>query len=345
MATFQIADGIVPEIFAPYVQQETKEKSNLIKSGAIVESQVMSADLAGGASVLNTPSFTALDTVDENVSTDEDSGVNDATPQKTSTGLETYPKLNRNQVWSSTDLAAQLIGADPMQSIANQLSTYWAIRMQKAFIATMQGVFADNAAAPVGTEHTQDDMTNDLSALNGAAFSDGVTNFGAEAFLDAAITMGDSSEDLTLVMVHSTVLNTMRKKNLIVDIPDARGEVNIPTYQGKIVIQDDAMPRNGGVFESWLFGRGAVQYGSAIPANAIETDRKPSAGNGGGLDTLHSRVIWGLAPKGCAYVGTPSQGGPSNAATSNNLANADSWRRVYTQRKQIPMARLITREF
>ena len=32
------------------------------------------------------------------------------------------------------------------------------------------------------------------------------------------------------------------------------------------------------------------------------------------------------------------------AAVANNLANAGSWRRVFTERKQIKIARLITRE-
>ena len=73
--------------------------------------------------------------------------------------------------------------------------------------------------------------------------------------------------------------------------------------------------------------------------------RAPSAGNGSGQDTLFNRVEWCMAPVGYAYVGTAASGGPSNAATTNNLAAATSWRRVFPERKQISIARLVTREF
>ena len=52
-----------------------------------------------------------------------------------------------------------------------------------------------------------------------------------------------------------------------------------------------------------------------------------------------------MHPTGNAYVGTPPAGGPSNAATTNNLAAAASWARVFSERKLIKIARLITREF
>ena len=76
----------------------------------------------------------------------------------------------------------------------------------------------------------------------------------------------------------------------------------------------------------------------------MAVERKEAAGLGGGQDILYDRVEWCLHPVGHAYIGTPPVGGPSNATTANNLANAGSWRRVFTERKQIKIARLITRE-
>ena len=70
----------------------------------------------------------------------------------------------------------------------------------------------------------------------------------------------------------------------------------------------------------------------------------PGAGNGNGQDVLYNRNIWCIHPVGHAYVGTAPNGGPSNAATANNLAAAGSWNRVFSERKQIKFARLITRE-
>ena len=338
----RIADVVVPEIFSPYVQQMTQEKSRLIRSGAITLDAQLNSALAGGGLTFNEPSFKDLDNDAENVSTDDPS--TNSTPNKIGTATEIQVRLSRNNSWSSMDLSGDLAGADPMQAIANRVSDYWTRRQQAAFVATLNGVFADNAAAPTGTEHVQNDMTHDVS---GASFVDGVTNFSAEAFIDATATMGDSMEDLTMVMVHSIVYARMLKNNLIDFVSDSvnGNAVRIPTFLGREVIVDDGVPRSSGVFNTWLFGRGAVRGGMGSPKVPTEVDRKPAAGNGGGQDILFNRTEWIIHPVGHAYAGTPPNGGPSNASTTNNLANADSWKRVFSERKQIRIARLITREF
>jgi hypothetical protein len=335
----KITDVVVPEIFTPYVQQLTEEKSRIIQSGVAQRSEFVDNLLAGGGLTFNVPSFQDLDNDAENVSTDDDGS--DSTPNKIGTGTEIAVRLSRNNSWSSMNLAATLAGADPMEAIASRVSDYWVRRLQAAFVATIKGVFADNAAAPSGTEHVQNDMTNDVS---GASFSDGVTNFTSEAFIDTAVTMGDSMESLGMLMVHSIVYARMQKNNLIDFIPDARGETEIPTFLGRMVIVDDGMPFNSGVYESWLFGAGAVQLGIGAPDVPTELDRKPASGDGGGQDVLHNRVEWAIHPVGNAYVGTAPNGGPGNGTGSHQLAAAASWARVYNERKQIKIARLITRE-
>ena len=337
--TTVVSDVVVPEIFSPYVQQRTEQKSRLVQSGAVVVDAALSANLAGGGLTFNSPSFQDLDDDADNVSSDSGGA---SSPNKIGTSQEIAVRLSRNNSWASADLAAALAGADPATAIANRVSDYWVRRLQAAFVATMTGLFADNAAAPAGTEHVQNDMTHDVS---GAAYIAGVTDFNAEAFIDATLTMGDSMDSLGLIFVHSIVYGRMQKNNLIDFIPDARGETRIPTFLGREVVVDDGVSFSGGVFESWLFGAGAVRLGTGAPKVPTETIRVPSAGNGGGTETLHNRTEWCIHPAGNAYVGTAPIGGPSNAATANNLGAAASWQRVFPERKQIKIARLITREF
>ena len=343
----QISDIVVPELFNPYIQQLTEEKSRIVASGAVVRSSILDGDLAGGGLTFNAPSFKDLDNDEDNISSDvaDDDftgGAANSTPKKTGTATETVVRLSRNQSWSAADLTDALGGVDPMDSIAQRVSSYWARRLQAAFIASIGGIFADNDAAPGGTEHVQGDLTNDVS---GASYSAGVTDFSAPAFIDAAVTMGDSMGDLSLICVHSIVYARMQKNNLIDFIPDARGETQIPTFLGRIVVVDDGVPAAAGVYHSWLFGVGAALLGMGMPKVPTEAGRKPDAGNGGGQDVLYNRTEWAIHPVGHRYIGTAANGGPSNAATANNLANAGSWQRVYSERKQIKIARLITREF
>ena len=348
MAVTKIADVVVPQIFTPYKQQITEQKSALIQSGVVVRDPALDTMLAGGGLTFNTPSWKDLDNDEENTSSDDDG--TSSVPKKIGTATEISVRLSRNQSWSAMDLASALAGAKPMEAIANRVGYYWTRRLQANFIATMQGVFADNAAAPTAGEHVQNDLTNNIS---GAAYSAGVTDFSAEAFIDTTVTLGDSAETVTAVMMHSIVYARAKKNNLIDFIPDADGKTEIPVFLGRRVIVDDSMPNpagvgaaqtSAGIYHTWLLGTGAIRYGVGSPDVPTETKRDPDKGNGGGMETLYDRVEWVLHPVGHAYAGTPPNGGPTVAATANNLAHAASWRRVFTERKQIKIARLITRE-
>lgn len=335
----RLADVIVPQIFSPYVQTFTEEKSRLVQSGVLASDPALSALLAGGGLTFNQPSFRDVENDPENVSSDDPAVL--SAPNKIRTLTEIQVRMSRNNSWSSMDLTAELAGADPMNAIGNRVGAYWVRRLQSAFVATMTGVFAQNAlAAPVNA--TQNDLTHNAS---GSAFAAGATDFSAERFIDATLTMGDSMEDLGTVFMHSIVYGKAQKNNLIDFVPDSEGKIRIPTFLGREVVVDDGLPFAGGVFQTWLFGAGALRLGVGTPKVPTETDRVAAAGNGGGQDILHNRVEWAIHPVGHAYVGTSPPGGPSNAATANNLAAAASWNRVFPERKQVKMARLLTREF
>jgi hypothetical protein len=346
----RISDLIVPSVFTPYTQTLTAEKSRIIQSGLAVMSDKLAELLGGGGLTFNVPSFNDLDNDAERISTDTsavfsaaDASIpagqaRDPNPNKITSKKEIAVRLNRNNSWSTTDLGAIVAGADPMNAIADRVASYWVRRLQLAFVSTWKGVIADNAANDSG------DYAVDISS---SSFVDGVTNFSAEAMLDAAQTMGDSQDDLSVIVVHSVVYSRMLKNNLIDFVSDSvnGNAVRIATFLGREVIVDDGMPRTGSVYDTWLFARGATQMAMVAPPHATETERKPGAGNGGGQDVLYSRVQWCLHPVGHAWVGTADEGGPANTGTSNSdLDEAASWDRRYPERKQIKFARLVTRE-
>lgn len=339
-----IADIVVPEIFTPYALKETEEKSRLIRSGAVVSDGDMADKINGGGLTFNMPTYDDLDNdaervADESIRNTFTGGVVDPAPNKIGTFTEVAVRLERNNSWTATKLAKLLSGDDPAAAIQSRVADYWVRRQQACFVSVVNGVFADNAAAPAGSEHVQNDMTNDIS---GASYSAGVTDFSAEAFIDTTLTMGDSMEDLSMIMVHSVVYARMLKNNLIDFIPDSvNGQaVSVPTFLGREVIVDDGLPASGGVYESWVFGAGAIIFAQGSPDKPTEVDNQPGAGNGAGQEILYNRVRWGFHPKGHAYAGATPSGGPSNAV----LSAAASWTRVFPERKQIKIARLISRE-
>ncbi len=157
------------------------------------------------------------------------------------------------------------------------------------------------------------------------------------------------------MFMHSIVYSKAQKNNLIDFIPDAEGHINIPVFLGRRVIVDDGMPNpagdtaNGantgggsGLYHTWLVGPASFRLGVGTPVVPTEVFRYPSRGNGAGQDVLFNRVEWTIHPVGHAWVGSSPayEGGPTNA----QLSAQGSFVRVFPERKQIKLARLITRE-
>lgn len=341
MALTQIADVVVPEVFTGYVQLLTAQRSAFVQSGVIETSPMLDALLAGGGRTFNLPHFKDLDDTEANVSADQaadvqSGGANDATPIKTTTGQEIAQRHNRNQSWSSADLAAALAGADPMESIASRVADYWVRQQQRYLISSLQGVFADNIANDTG------DMVNSI-VIGGPGTVTDAHLFSADAFIDTAQTSGDFAEDLVAVAVHSVVFSRMQKLNLIDFIPDSEGRIQIPFYLGRRVIVDDGLPvvdDGNGHFEysSYLFGTGSVAAGVGSPRVPTEVHREPLAGQGGGQEVLTSRVEWILHPRGTAWLGA-SQAGESPTIAEMQLAA--NWDRRF-ERKLLRIAELRT---
>lgn len=363
MAVVRVSDLVIPARFSSYLQQRTEEKSNLIRSGLLVRDPFLDNFLAGAGLTINVPSFKDLSGTPR-VSNDDPTlripadgtGTPPNTHKSIGTAQEIAVRLSRNDSWSDMDLAGALAGADPMAAIMGLTSSYWARALQKAFVATVQGIFADNAAAPTGgDQHTQNDLTVDIS---GGGYVAGVTDFNLEGLISAVTTLGDSAEDIVAVMMHSIVLSRAKKNSLVDSIPDVSNPLaaNIEVIANKYrVIVDDGLPNPAGsganqtaagIYHTWFLGAGAFRLGMGSPSNPVEVERKPEAGNGGGQSILWQRVEWCIHPVGHAWIGTAPVGGPADgdASTANTLAHADSWRRVFPERKQIKIARLITRE-
>ncbi len=337
----RLSDVVVPAVFTPMVRRLAIEQSTFISSGAAVQDASLDAFLAGAGLTVNMPRGNQLDSSDvENVSSDDPTVF--STPNKFNEATEIAVRLSRNNSWSEMDLVSALLGRDPMESIATLVAQYWAQRRERAFIAQIAGIFANNATA-TDAYHTQDDMTRNVS---GSSYTAGVTNFGGNAYIDAQLTMGDALGSLTLMLMHPMVFGNARKANQISFIQPSEVSARIPVYQDEArIIISDKMPASGGVFETWLVGAGAFVYGSGSPKVPTEVLRIPGAGNGGGQEIMWDRVEWAQHASGTAYIGTPPNGGPANTTATNMLAAPSSWRRVATDRRYTKLARIISREY
>lgn len=309
MTETRLSDMIVPTKFNGYVQTLTTEKSRLFQSGIITDlTSTIDAQIEG--KTVNMPFFNDLDTNDEEVVLDDTA---DLAVGKMTTGQDVAVKLLRGKAFGTTDLAADLSGADPISAIADRFASWWDVRFQKALLATLKGAMgAASMAANV----------NDISAATG-----GAANFDADSFIDSAFLLGDEAGGLSAVAVHSLTLKAMVKADLIDYIPDSQGKLTIPTYMGKLVIEDDGMPVTGTgadkVFTTYIFGQGAIAYGEKSPRVAVEVERRALVGMG--QEYIVNRRQWVMHPRGVKWKGTPVGPTPSNT----ELATSSNWERVY----------------
>lgn len=310
MTETRLADMIVPTKFNKYVQVLSVQKSRLFQSGLITDlSSTIDAEIEG--KTVNMPFFNDLDSSDAEQVLDDTA---DLTVGKMTTGQDVAVKLLRGKAFGTSDLAADLSGADPIEAIANRFADWWNKRQQTALLSTLAG--AMGAANMTGN-------VSDISVLTG-----GAEYFDADSFIDAAFLLGDEQGGLNAVGVHSLTLKAMVKADLIDFVPDSEGKLTIPTYLGKTVIVDDSMPVSGAganrVFTTYIFGPGAIAYGEKSPKVPVEVERQ--ALKGMGQEYIVNRRQWVMHPRGIKWLGG-TQAGPTPA--NAELSNADNWTRVY----------------
>ena len=341
MATTQISDVYVPEVYASYSAVDSPEKTAFFQAGVAVRNPSLSAMFSDGGNLGELPFWKDLDAdVEPTGGTDDSTDV--LVPEKVTTGTQTARMNALNHGFQSADLAAELAGNDPMQHVRNRFGTFWMRQWQRRTIATLEGVVADNIANDAA------DMVNSISGATNADVAAG-TLFSREAFTTAAFTSGDNFNDYTAIAVHSVVYKRMVDNDDIEFVRDSAGNLTIPSFMGRTVIVDDGLPFTAAAgtgagdaaatYTSFLFASGLIGYDERSPKMPVELEREALQGNGSGIETLVERKSWVIHPFGTAYSNASQAN--DNYATLADLRKAANWDRV-VERKNVPFAALIT---
>lgn len=306
MPATRLADVIVPDIWNRYVIERTAELSAVFQSG-LVQAVPELAQLAGeGGNVINMPFWSDLSGADEVVSaTGAALTVNNISSKQDKSVI-----FARGKAWGVNELAAHLSGDDPAGAIGDLVAGYWGRRLQAVVISTLKGLYA--AAGALAGTHLHD--------ISGSA----TPVISADAVLDAQQLLGDAKGRLTAIAMHSAVENKLAKLNLIDYVEPAAGSPRVPTYQNKPVVVDDGLPVAAGVYDTFLFGPGAIGYAevSNSKLTMTETDRDTLAGE----DILINRRHFIMHPRGVKWnAADPTGGGPTNAT----LEAAATWAKVW----------------
>ena len=285
MPVTKLSDVIVPDVWVPYVQQQTTKKSMLVQSGIITSGEELDKLVAQGGKIINMPFFNDL-TGDDEVMPNQGTNIS---VDSITTGQDKAVLLIRAKAWGSHELAGALAGADPMKAIADRYVAWWLRNEQKVLINVLTGVFGTALA----------DHVNDVSSGTGSAavISGGVV-------LDTKQALGDAAEALTALVMHSAVKTELQKQGLIEYERTPEGALSYPNYLGYRIIVDDNMPVSGEgegrVFTTYMVGMGAIARGEGVPTSLtpVETDRNSL----GSEDYLITRRAFVLHPMGVACL-------------------------------------------
>lgn len=298
--------------FANYVVNRTAELSAIFQSGIITRDSQFDKLASEPAQVHNMPFFNDLTGDSEDVIEGQD-----LTAAKITSNQDTSTTIRRAKMWSSTDLAAQLAGTDPMKAIGDLAASFWARDHQKELLNILDGVFASTSM----TDHILD-----ISGKTGKA-----ANFSGEAFIDAMQLMGDARNALTAVVMHSATKSYLDKLNLIQTIRQSDA-VSFDTYMGRRVIVDDGCPVDTDKYTTYLFGEGAIAFGVGSPVGMEQTEVDRDKRKGSGVDFLIMRKAFIMHPRGVAWQNKTRA--HAESVSRAELKDAGNWKRVY-EPKQI----------
>ncbi len=323
MSEVRLADLYEPKPFNRTVDEAAIELNAFLRSGILAPYDQLSTMAATGGFIGEMPFFKPLDVSAEPDYTSDDPAAT-STPDKITTDTQKYRLAKLHKSWSTMDFARELglNNMDPLGAITSKVGKFWATMEERRLIAASIGVLNDNVDSDSGDMVV--DIYDDIATpLEGNIIS-------ATSVLDTRQTAGDHQMMFTAIAMHSVTFNTLNKQNLIDYIPNARGEIDFPSYLGMTIVVDDSLAPTAGTnspaYISIMFSPGAFGYGVGRMEVPSEMDRVAAAGNGGGQDIIHTRRNPLIHPAGFQFTSTTVASGTT--ATLAELELSANWTRV-----------------
>ena len=329
MATLR-SDIIIPEVFTPYVIEQTTQRDAFLASGVVQPMAELNA--TEGGDFINVPFWKANLSGDFEVLSDSSS----LTPGKITADKQVGVILHRGRAFEARDLAALAAGADPMAAIGAKIADYVANQRQKDLLSCLGGVF--------GTLGTTSSSAAFFGLTIDGESGDTPTTLSPRHVAEARSLLGDQGDKLAAVAMHSKVYYDLVERKAIdyVTAVEARqtalgtaqdafagsiagayaGNNSVPTYMGlRVLVSDDVQTSGSGAsteYATYFFTQGAVASGEQM-AMQTETDRDILAKS----DAMSIDLHYVYHPVGAKWAVTTAN--PTRA----QLETVGNWSKVY----------------
>lgn len=325
MATLR-SDIIIPEVFTPYVIEQTTQRDAFLASGVVQPMAELNA-AEGGGDFINVPFYKANLSGDFEVLSDSSS----LTPGKITADKQVGVVLHRGRAFESRDLAALAAGSDPMAAIGAKIADYIANQRQKDLLSCLAGVF--------GTVHTTSSSAAFFPLTIDGESGDTPTALSPRHVAEAKALLGDQGEKLTAICMHSKVYYDLVERRAVDfvlatdisgggatasggSIAGAFGSPTVPTFMGlRVIISDDVNTNGTGAsteYATYFFTEGAIGSGEQLGLQT-ETDRDILAKS----DAMSIDLHYVYHPIGAKWAVTDAN--PTRA----QLQTVGNWSKVY----------------
>lgn len=265
---FSLADAIIPQLFAPYVQNLTTKTSRFVQSGILTPDPQLTSQLLQPGDFIELPFINDLDGDAEPWVDTQDISVTGLT-----TGKQRAFKFRMDKAFGSTDISELVSGAPAQQMIAQRFAAFWNRTDQKLLLNILAGIFANTDI------HTA------------KAFDDTKT-FGPKGFLAAIGRLGDlQDQTFNKIAVNSATYSEMKAQQMIDTVQPNQAVTPFGNYNGmEIVVDDDIPVADDGTATSYIFGNGSTGYSVATPTNGVEVEREARK-QGGRTNVINRRAV------------------------------------------------------
>ena len=190
-----LADIVKRNNLARYVQEAIKERSQFVKSGAVVRNSFL--DAKEGGTRIQVPEFNPVAPTEEVMTGAANWGTSTAgylTPQKIGTATQIASIVHRGFAYAVDDIAILAAGEDPMLAIRNQLADAINKLNNARLFSQLAGLF--------GTALSGNALDVGKAAGSGAAEANYLT---ASNVATARALLGERGDELDTLIVHPNV--------------------------------------------------------------------------------------------------------------------------------------------
>jgi len=280
MATLR-SDLIIPEVFSPYVIEESTRSDAFLQSGVVQPMAELNTSGDGSGDFVSVPFYKANLSGDFEVLTDSTS----LTPGKIEADRQIGVLLRRGRAFEARDLAALASGSDPIGAIGQKMARYVNHQKQKDLVSCLSGVF--------GSLNANDSNSAFFGLCLDSESGDSPTSLNPSHVARAKNVLGDAGDKLTAVVMHSATYYELVERRAVdfVLAGDTAagatasggsiagafdGNVQVPSFMGlRVIVSDDVQTTGSGAsteYAVYFMTQGAVGS-SEHTALRTETDR------------------------------------------------------------------------